>query len=73
MPIGENTPCTKTGALDSTLAETYEMDNAQGFALAREPSDQLQICPWFLDWYKGNTYKVRFMSRRKHNREASRD
>jgi hypothetical protein len=53
-------PCTKTGATDLTLAETYTMDDDQGDPLVGDPSDQLQMCPWFLDWYKAETYKVRF-------------
>lgn len=53
-------PCTKTGATDLTLAETYQMDDDEGDPLAGEPCDQLQLCPWFLDWYQAETYKVRF-------------
>jgi hypothetical protein len=56
----EEDPCTKTGAADLTLAETYQMDDDWGSPLAGEPSDQLQICPWFLEWYQAQTYKVRF-------------
>jgi hypothetical protein len=36
------------------------MDDDQGDPLVGDPSDQLQMCPWFLDWYKAETYKVRF-------------
>jgi hypothetical protein len=55
---GKDDPCPKAGATDLTLAETYQMDNNLGDPLTGEPSDQLQICPWFLQWYEAQTYKV---------------
>jgi hypothetical protein len=66
-------PCTKAGASDLTLAETYQMDNDQGYPLAGEPSDQLQICPWFLEWYQAQTYKVRFAERKMIERRFKTD
>jgi hypothetical protein len=57
LPASDD-PCTKTGASDLTLAETYQMDDDEGKPQVGEPSDQLQICPWFLEWYKAETYQV---------------
>lgn len=67
--------CTKAGATDLTLAETYQMDYyhkettvgedgsvtemGEWLPLPGDPSDQLQMCPWFLEWYKAETYQVR--------------
>ena len=51
-------PCTKAGARDLTLAETYQMDDKDGGPQFGNPCDQLQICPWFLEYYKAETYQV---------------
>lgn len=63
--------CTKAGVTDLTLAETYQMDYyhkevveyedgtkkevGEWLPMPGDPCDQLQMCPWFLEWYKAET------------------